>query len=81
MVARTPENDRRRAQELDERAVRGEGTPEEALESLRLFWPAYFASRERVMPFPAVRFSVGLTLDSWTRHRTHSASRTGAHTR
>ena len=59
MVARTPENDRRRAQELDERAVRGEGTPEEALESLRLFWPAYFASRERVMPFPAVRFSVG----------------------
>ena len=59
MVARTPENNRRRAQELDERAVRGEGTPEEALESLRLFWPAYFASRERVMPFPAVRFSVG----------------------
>ena len=32
--------------------------PEEALESLRLFWPAYFASRERVMPF-LVRFSVG----------------------
>lgn len=59
MVARTPENDRRRAQELDERAMRGEGTPEEALESMRLFWPAYFASRERVMPFPSLRFSVG----------------------
>ncbi len=59
MVARTPESDRRRAQELDERALRGDGTPEEALESLRLFWPAYFASRERVMPFPSVRFSVG----------------------
>src|SRR3954451_5661412 len=56
---RTPEDDRRRAEELDERAMRGEGTPEEALESLRLFWPAYFASRERVMPFPSVRFSVG----------------------
>jgi pimeloyl-ACP methyl ester carboxylesterase len=58
MDARTPENDRRRAQELDERAMRGEGTPEEALESMRLCWPAYFASPERVMPFPSVRFSV-----------------------
>jgi pimeloyl-ACP methyl ester carboxylesterase len=58
MDARTPENDRRRAQELDERAMRGEGTPEEALESMRLFWPAYFASPERVMPFPSLRFSV-----------------------
>lgn len=59
LFARTPESDRRRSQELDERAMRGEGTPEEALESMRLVWPAYFASRERVMPFPSLRVSVG----------------------
>ena len=58
VVARTPEGHRHRAEELDERAMRGEGTPEDALESLRLFWPAYFASREQVMPLPSMRFSV-----------------------
>jgi proline iminopeptidase len=56
--ARTPESDRRRSRELDERAMRGEGSPEEALEAMRLVWPAYFASRERVMPFPPMRTSV-----------------------
>ena len=56
---RTSESDRQRAAELDERAMRGEGTAEEALESLRLVWPAYFASPERVMPFPPrLRLSV-----------------------
>jgi len=58
MLARTPEGDRGRAQELDERAMRGEGTPEDTVESMRLFWPAYFASPDRVMPFPAIRASV-----------------------
>jgi pimeloyl-ACP methyl ester carboxylesterase len=58
MMARTPAEDRARAQALDERAMRGEGTPEEAVESLRLFWPAYFASRERLPPMPPVRLSV-----------------------
>jgi pimeloyl-ACP methyl ester carboxylesterase len=58
IFARTPESDRRRSQELDERATRGEGTPEEGLESLRLVWPAYFASRERILPFPSPRMSV-----------------------
>ena len=58
LLARTGESDRRRAQELDERAMRGEGTPEDALESIRLVWPAYFASRERVMSFPSLRVCV-----------------------
>jgi pimeloyl-ACP methyl ester carboxylesterase len=44
---------------LDERAMRGESTAEEMLESLRLVWPAYFASPQRVLPFPAdMRVSV-----------------------
>jgi pimeloyl-ACP methyl ester carboxylesterase len=58
LLARTPERDRRRSQELDERAMRGEGTPEESLESMRLVWPAYFASRDRVPAFPPMRASV-----------------------
>ena len=44
MTRRIPEGDRELAQGLDERAMRGEGGPEDALESLRLAWPAYFAS-------------------------------------
>lgn len=51
MLRRLPERDRRLAEQLDERAMRGEGTPEEAVESMRLFWPAYFASPDHVMPF------------------------------
>jgi pimeloyl-ACP methyl ester carboxylesterase len=58
LLARTPEPDRLRNQELDERAIRGEGTADESLESMRLVWPAYFASPDRVMPFPEMRASV-----------------------
>jgi pimeloyl-ACP methyl ester carboxylesterase len=58
MVARTPKADRDRARELDERAMAGDGTPEEALESLRLMWPAYFANPEEAPPMPAMRFSI-----------------------
>jgi pimeloyl-ACP methyl ester carboxylesterase len=58
IFARTPERDRLRFQALDERAMRGEGTPEDALESMRLVWPAYFASRERLLPLPSPQLSV-----------------------
>jgi pimeloyl-ACP methyl ester carboxylesterase len=52
VVARTPRQDRQRARELDERAMAGEGTPEESLESLRLLWPAYFADPEAAPAMP-----------------------------
>ncbi|HVP01013.1 MAG TPA: alpha/beta hydrolase [Solirubrobacteraceae bacterium] len=65
MNARTPAQDRARAQELDDRAMRGEATSEEVHESLRLYWPAYFASRDRVMPFPAFDFSVEAYSGLW----------------
>jgi pimeloyl-ACP methyl ester carboxylesterase len=58
IFARTPEDVRARAQELDERALRGEGTEDDVLESLGLVWPAYFASRDRVMEMPDLRSSV-----------------------
>jgi pimeloyl-ACP methyl ester carboxylesterase len=58
MTARTPEADRRRARELDDRAMAGRGTPEEALESLRIMWPSYFGDPENVAPMPPMRMSV-----------------------
>lgn len=58
MFARTPEEDRALAKELDERSVRGEGTEAEALEGFRLVWPAYFADPSNVPPMPQTRMSV-----------------------
>jgi pimeloyl-ACP methyl ester carboxylesterase len=58
MLARTPKDRRERAHELDERAMAGKGTPEEALESLSIVWPAYFAEPESAPPMPPVRMSV-----------------------
>ncbi len=58
MFARTPKEDRERARELDERAMAGEGTADDGLESLRIVWPAYFADPERAPPMPPIRMSV-----------------------
>ena len=56
--ARTPKEHRERARELDERAMAGEATAEESLESLKMVWPAYFADPESAPQMPAVRVSV-----------------------
>jgi pimeloyl-ACP methyl ester carboxylesterase len=58
LTARTPKADRERAAALDERAMAGERTVEEALESLRLLWPSYFADPESAPPMPGMRISV-----------------------
>ena len=42
---------RRGRSELDQRALRGEATEEEMDESLRLVWPAYFASPDHTLPY------------------------------
>lgn len=57
MLARTPEADRARAEELDRLDMAGEATEEQATEALRLVWSAYFASPDRVAPFPVFRLS------------------------
>jgi pimeloyl-ACP methyl ester carboxylesterase len=59
MTARTPAGVRDRATELDERAMRGEGTEADALESLRLVWPAYFPDWGSAPPMPEIAISVG----------------------
>jgi pimeloyl-ACP methyl ester carboxylesterase len=59
MSARTPEDVRAKAEELDQRAMAGEGTEADALESLRLVWPAYFNDPRTAPPMPDdVRLSV-----------------------
>jgi pimeloyl-ACP methyl ester carboxylesterase len=58
MARRIPARDRERAEQLDAQALRGEGGAEAALESLRLAWPAYFASPDDVMPFRDTETSV-----------------------
>ena len=58
MLRRTPDDVRQRAAELDERAMRGEGTEEDAIESMRLVWPAYFPTWDAAPPMPPMRISV-----------------------
>ena len=58
VIARTPRKDRERARALDDRAMAGEGTPEESLESMRLVWPAYFAAPEDAPAMPATEVSI-----------------------
>jgi len=65
LFARTPQADRERAAELDELALRGEGTPADISESARLLWPAYFASREAAPPFMDLRFSIPAYAGLW----------------
>jgi pimeloyl-ACP methyl ester carboxylesterase len=58
LFARTPEDVRQRAEELDQRVMAGEGTEEDSHESFRLVWPAYFHDPARAVPVPDVRHSV-----------------------
>jgi pimeloyl-ACP methyl ester carboxylesterase len=52
--------DAARAKEMDERAMEGEGTEEEALEAFELVWPYYFADPPSAPPLPETRVSVPL---------------------
>jgi pimeloyl-ACP methyl ester carboxylesterase len=58
LAARTPAADRERAEALDQRAMRGEGSEEDMRESLALFWPAYHARRDAPPPMPPLRISI-----------------------
>lgn len=53
--ARTPKEDDRRLQELDERERAGEATDADFEESMKIFWPAYFADPENAPPMPQIR--------------------------
>nr|MBA3282010.1 alpha/beta hydrolase [Acidimicrobiia bacterium] len=62
LTRRTPGSDRERTAEIDERAMTGEATESELLESLRLVWPAYFSTPERAGSMPPI----GLSIEAYT---------------
>jgi pimeloyl-ACP methyl ester carboxylesterase len=65
LFARASESERERAKELDARAMAGEGTEADALESLRIVWPGYFADPASAPPFPDFRLSVPCSAATW----------------
>jgi pimeloyl-ACP methyl ester carboxylesterase len=58
LSSRIPPELAARARELDERAMAGEGSEEDALEGLAIVWPGYFASPDKAPPMPPLRISV-----------------------
>jgi pimeloyl-ACP methyl ester carboxylesterase len=70
MNARTPEESRERAKELDDAAMAGNGTREEALEALELVWPAYFADPEQILSFAVTDLSVEAYAGTWSEVET-----------
>jgi proline iminopeptidase len=57
MIARTPKEGRERARVLEMQAVSGDAKAADALEALRIVWPAYFADPERAPAMPPIRIS------------------------
>jgi pimeloyl-ACP methyl ester carboxylesterase len=58
MLARCPEAIRAKVQEMDEAAMSGSGTENDGIESMRMYWPAYFARWDDAPPMPPMRMSV-----------------------
>ena len=58
LTERMPPEGMAKALELDRRAMAGEGTPDDALESLAMLWPGYFSSPAAAPPMPDIALSV-----------------------
>jgi proline iminopeptidase len=65
MEQRLPPEAAARANALDERAMRGEGTAGDAMEALSIVWPTYFATPEQVPPMPAMELSLACYSETW----------------
>ena len=76
MTARILPANMARAQELDEAAMRGEGTPDDAIEGLRLVWPGYFADPENAPPMPPMQLSLPCYSETWESIHAHFATHT-----
>ena len=74
LAERIPPDRAARAQELDERAMAGGGTAEDALEGLAIVWPGYFSSPAKAPPMPPLGLSLECyagTFDSIHQHFEH----------
>lgn len=65
LMRRTPPEAAARAKELDDRALRGEGTEDDVDESLRLLWPAYFGSPDDTPPYVTMASSLPAYSGLW----------------
>jgi pimeloyl-ACP methyl ester carboxylesterase len=73
---RTRPEARARADELDQRALRGEGSDADALEMLTLVWPGYFADPSTAPPMPPMGLSVAGYSGTFESIRSHLEHRT-----
>jgi proline iminopeptidase len=64
LLARTPEEARARYEEIDA-ATQESSTLEQAHEALEIVWPAYFADREAVPPYPRPGLSTAASYGMW----------------
>jgi proline iminopeptidase len=58
MIRRMPARDVERAKQLERQAMGGQGSAADQLESMRLYWPTYFADPAAAPPCPDLAFSV-----------------------
>jgi pimeloyl-ACP methyl ester carboxylesterase len=65
MVARASQESLAMAEELDHKAMRGEAQPGDAIESLRLLWPSYYADPASAPPMPDIQMSVEAYAGLW----------------
>lgn len=76
MAQRIPPDAAARSAELDSRAMRGEGTPGDAMEALSIVWPAYFATPEHAPPMPPMDMSLACYSGTWESIHHHLARQT-----
>jgi pimeloyl-ACP methyl ester carboxylesterase len=76
LSSRIPPELAARARELDERAMAGEGSEEDALEGLAIVWPGYFASPDKAPPMPPLRISVECYAETFASINEHFQQQT-----
>lgn len=78
MQERTPPEARAKANELDERAMAGKGTTEDAIEGLTLVWPAYFADPANAPAMPPISIDLDCYAQTWESVHDHLSKQTVA---
>lgn len=78
MQERTPPEAMAKAIELDERAMAGNGTAEEAIEGLALVWPAYFADPANAPAMPPMSIALDCYAQTWESVHDHLSKQTVA---
>jgi pimeloyl-ACP methyl ester carboxylesterase len=70
---------RARVDEIDAKEDRGEATPEESDEGMRLIWPGYFADPAAAPPYPDIEFSADVFVQTLASIRAHDEAGTLGH--